>query len=434
MPHLRKPRPPKSHRWRTMAWHAPFRRPIHRLMATRSSRSQPLRHLELRTSDALGSSLPRSWPTQLFAPRAKQPASPDIRPRETWANRCGKETSAFRLQPSDLMNLHLLILALYSFGLMAFGLWIGRRVHVASDFFVAGRQLGPGLIFSTMLAANIGAGSTVGATGIGYSHGVSAWWWVGSAALGSVVLALRVGPSLRRVAAAHNPKTPGDYLEFRYSRGVRAGLCALLWVASIAVPAGQLIAIGGILEAVAAVPFVVGCTLGGMVVGVYFAAGGLLTSAWVNVVQLLGKLVGFAVAVPLAVAAVGGWNGLTSVAPPEPAYWTWWRSGIPGIMYVAALGPAFFLSPGLLQKVFGARDDRAVRIGVGLNALGLFLFAGVPVLLGIVARNQFPALSDERQALPMLLVHTLPPLVGALGLAAVFSAEISAADAGLFML
>jgi SSS family solute:Na+ symporter len=34
----------------------------------------------------------------------------------------------------------------------------------------------------------------------------------------------------------------------------------------------------------------------------------------------------------------------------------------------------------------------------------------------------------------MLLVHTLPPLVGAIGLAAVFSAEISASDAILFML
>jgi len=80
---------------------------------------------------------------------------------------------------------HLVLLASYSLALMALGLWIGRRVRGASDFFVAGRRLGPGLIFSTMLAANIGAGSTVGATGIGYSHGVSAWWWVGSAALGS---------------------------------------------------------------------------------------------------------------------------------------------------------------------------------------------------------------------------------------------------------
>ena len=40
-------------------------------------------------------------------------------------------------------------------------------------------------------------------------------------------------------------------------------------------------------------------------------------------------------------------------------------------MYLAMLGPAFIVSPGLLQKVYGARDDRAVRIGVGLNAFGL---------------------------------------------------------------
>ena len=81
------------------------------------------------------------------------------------------------------MNLHLVVLSAYSLGLMALGLWYGRRVRGASDFFVAGRALGPGLIFSTMLAANIGAGSTVGATSIGYSAGISAWWWVGSAAV-----------------------------------------------------------------------------------------------------------------------------------------------------------------------------------------------------------------------------------------------------------
>jgi SSS family solute:Na+ symporter len=34
----------------------------------------------------------------------------------------------------------------------------------------------------------------------------------------------------------------------------------------------------------------------------------------------------------------------------------------------------------------------------------------------------------------MVLMYGVPPLVGSLGLAAVFSAEISAADAGLFML
>jgi SSS family solute:Na+ symporter len=332
------------------------------------------------------------------------------------------------------MSLHVAVLIGYSLVLMALGLQVGRRVRGSSDFFVAGRQLGPGLVFSTMLAANIGAGSTVGATGIGYTHGVSAWWWVGSAAVGSAVLAFAVGPAMRRVAAANDLKTLGDYLEFRYSRGVRGWLSSLLWLGSIAILAGQLIAIGAILEAIAAIPFPLGCAIGGTIIVVYFAAGGLLTSSHVNVVQLAVKLVGFAVAVPLALVGAGGWHALRGTTAPDPAYWTFWRGGTPGVMYLALLGPAFFLSPGLLQKIFGARDDRAVRVGVGLNALGLFLYAGVPALLGIIARREFPALPDEKLALPMLLIDGVPPLAGAVGLAAVFSAEISAADAGLFML
>jgi len=333
------------------------------------------------------------------------------------------------------VNLHLIVLSVYSLGLMALGLWYGRRVRGASDFFVAGRALGPGLIFSTMLAANIGAGSTVGATSIGYSSGVSAWWWVGSAAAGSFVLALWVGPAMRRVAAARDLRTVGDYLEFRYNATVRGVIAALLWVGTIFILAGQLVAIGWILETVAHVPPAAGCAVGAAVVLVYFAAGGLLTSARVNVVQLVVKLAGFAVALPIAIGAIGGWSALTMVRPDDSAYWSFWQLGPPGVMYLAALGPSFFLSPGLLQKVYGARDDRAVRLGVGLNAVGLLVYAAVPAILGIVARGLFPDLGTSPDAaLPMVLTHAVPPIVGAIGLAAVFSAEISASDAVLFML
>jgi solute:Na+ symporter, SSS family len=332
------------------------------------------------------------------------------------------------------MNLYVVVLIVYSVGMMAFGLVLGRRVRGASDFFVARRQLGPGLIFSTMLAANIGAGSTVGATSIGFTAGLAAWWWVGAAAIGQVALALWVGPAMRRVAEKHDLRTVGDYLEFRYSPLVRATLSALLWIGSIFILAGQLLAIGSILNTVARLPVVIGCIVGGLVIMVYFAAGGLLTSARVNVIQLVVKLGGFAIALPLAISAIGGWSAVAAVRSDDPAYWTFWRSGPPGLMYLALLTPSFIISPGLLQKVFGARDDRAVRVGVGLNALGLFLYAGIPALLGIVARGRFPELTPANNALPMILMHLLPPAVGAIGLAAVFSAEISASDAVLFML
>src|SRR6266849_5701734 len=133
------------------------------------------------------------------------------------------------------MTLQLALLLGYSALLIGLGLWLGRRVSGTKDFFVAGRRLGPGLIFSTMLAANIGAGSTVNATALGYQNGLAAWWWVGSAAVGSFVLALWIGPAMRRVAERHDLRTVGDFLELQYSGSVRAVISVLLWLGSLAI-------------------------------------------------------------------------------------------------------------------------------------------------------------------------------------------------------
>src|ERR1700738_60117 len=102
----------------------------------------------------------------------------------------------------------LLILIVYAVVMIGFGAIVSRRVRSSSDFFVAGRGLGTGLIFSTLLAANIGAGSTVGAAGLGYRDGLSAWWWVGSAGIGSVGVALPVGAPGWGIARGAGPR-PG---------------------------------------------------------------------------------------------------------------------------------------------------------------------------------------------------------------------------------
>src|ERR1043165_2713331 len=105
--------------------------------------------------------------------------------------------------------------------LVGVGVLISRRVRKAGDFLAAGRTLGPGLLATTFLAANIGAGSTVGATGLGYAFGLSAWWWVGSAAIGSFILANTVGPKIWALAKKNGWRTVGDFLEYRYHRSVR---------------------------------------------------------------------------------------------------------------------------------------------------------------------------------------------------------------------
>jgi len=172
-------------------------------------------------------------------------------------------------------------------------LTVARFVRGSSDFFVAGRRLNAPLVFATVLASNIGAGATIGATGLGYRDGISAWWWSGSAAIGSIFLALFVGPRLWRIAAERNLYTAGDYLETRYGPTVRAIVASLIWLATLSILAGQLIAGAAVLTVVAGVPRWVGTMISALVMTVTFVSGGLLGSTWVNAVQLVVLLCGF---------------------------------------------------------------------------------------------------------------------------------------------
>src|SRR2546425_1823736 len=122
------------------------------------------------------------------------------------------------------MNIYLLLLIVYSVGIVAFGLWTARFVRQSADFFVAGRSLGPGLILASMLAANIGAGSTVGVAGLAYRDGISAWGWGGAAGPPSLGVAFWVGPPRLRPAEAPNVFTARDFLEVRYRGHLRGGV------------------------------------------------------------------------------------------------------------------------------------------------------------------------------------------------------------------
>jgi len=330
------------------------------------------------------------------------------------------------------LTLPFAILIAYSILFIALGLWIGRRAR-AGEFFVAGRTLGLGLLFATFLAANIGASSTVGATSLGYAEGLSAWWWNGSAGIGSLVLAFWVGPRMWREATAHGDLTLGDFLERRYGRAMRGLVASLIWLGTLTILAAQLLGIAAVLNVVAGFSMLTGCAAGALVTISYFIAGGLLSTAWVNLVQLIVILAGFGIAAPLAVGAAGGWNALTAgrgsavdvLASIGPA--SGWR-----LLFL--LAPAFIVSPGLLQKAYGARDEAAVRRGIGWNGAALLVFACAPPLIGLAARALYPGLDKPDLALPTILAGSMPPAIGTLALAAVFSAEVSSADAVLFML
>jgi SSS family solute:Na+ symporter len=275
----------------------------------------------------------------------------------------------------------------------------------------------------------------VGATGLAYRDGLSAWWYVGSAGSGSLVFAFFVAPRLWQLAKEHDFYTTGDFLEHRYGPAVRGVATALVGIGSLSLLAGQLIAGATIINVLTGAPRWVGSLAGGAIMTIYFTAGGLLGTAWVNTLQLIVMLGGFVVALPFALEAAGGVGALAGpAAPPWFADFTYSSGPGSGWTWLILLGPAFIVSPGLIQKAYGGATASAVRTGVALNALALLAFAFVPVLFGMAARTAIPGLTDHNAVLPTLLTQLLPAWLGALALSAVFSTEVDTSDAILFMI
>ena len=292
------------------------------------------------------------------------------------------------------------------------------------------------MVFVTMLAANIGAGSTVGATGLGYRHGLSAWWWSGSAAIGCLVLGLVVAPRMHRLATEHRFFTVGDFLEWRFDRSVRVLIAVVLWLGTLALLAGQLIAMAWAFEVIAGLPRVAAPALG--------ARPGALLQRRRPAGLGLGQPAAardpsrrLRARAPVRLVGGGRLGGAAAATGPEEAatYGSFTGMGAAGILGLAVVFvPSFFVSPGLVQKTFGARRPGGRALGRARQRGGLGVFAFVPAVFGMAMRAVEPGLANPELALPRLTTDVLPPWVGGLALAALFAAEISTADAVLFML
>lgn len=340
------------------------------------------------------------------------------------------------------MNWYLVVIALYAILLIGVGVFISRRVKGADDFFVGGRKMAPFLLFITLVAPNIGAGSTVGVAGMGFVSGISAAWWIIASAVGTFILAFIIGPKIWEIAKNHGFYTLGDYLEYRYNRYLRGLISLMMAIGTLAIFAGQLMGIGWILSVVADIDKTTSVLLAAVVVVLYFCAGGFLSAVYANLIEAAVKLIGFIVAVPLVLSFVGGFDGLYSKvafnladATKTASYFSFDGLGTTVIMgFFLMLMPSFFLSPALIGKVYSARDKNTVRISTCLCGIVMLLFSLIPVILGMAAYAIAPDLPQRDLALPYVMKECMPFWASALALAAIFSAEISAADAVLYMI
>ena len=297
----------------------------------------------------------------------------------------------------------------YVAGILALGLWAGRRVEDQTDYIVAGRNLSMGLLVFTLFATFFGGGTIMGVAGAAYSDGLTG---VIADPFGAALCLFLGGLFFFRVLRRMRLLTVVDFFRVRYGPRAEllAGLCMippyLGWVSS------QFVAVGFILHTLTGMDTALGMMLGAAVVIVYTVVGGLWAVALTDFIQALILIVGLAVLGVVVLDHAGGWPAVAAALPdghlsllPEAGFnnWAWY------LQAWVVIGLGGIPAQDMIQRAVSARTETvAVRSAYVSGAMYLG-FGMIPVLLGLVALVTMPGLDNAEFVIPRLAIEHLHP-------------------------
>ncbi len=304
------------------------------------------------------------------------------------------------------------------------GLLLGQRIKSATDFLIAGRNLGLLLTTSSLAAVQIGAGVILGGAELGAANGVWPGMWFGIGCGGGLILAgILVAPRLRRRGGF----VPLDFYGKRF--GENRWIRVWAWLSNIPSLLGifvaQILAAGSVMS-VFGMSLRTAILISGVVVMLYSVVGGMWSVAVINLMQV-GVIV---IGIPLV--AVMAWfhlqeAGTVSLSqvlgtPFVPA-----GMGTRAVFIIVPFLIAISVSYDAFMRYQAARSASVARWGCILGGLIVMAISFCAGLVGAVGRHLYPDVADS-----VVLSHTveqlLHPVVAGIVVSALLAAALSTAN------
>ncbi len=286
------------------------------------------------------------------------------------------------------------------------------------DFHLAGRSQGIVALTGTFCATILGASTTIGMAGLGYSQGLTGSWWMLSGTIGMLILSAFLAEKVRSSGCRTLPQLVGLF----YGEKARASasiLIALSWIAVISV---QIIASGNILFAVFGGDFTYYMVISTAVFVLYTAYGGKISVIRTDLYQLLIIVAGLVILFWEAFK-IAGPGPLIGQNFPLSAEMDFWEVS----SMIMVVGSAYLIGPDMYSTIFSSRSSKDAKISAFISAIILIPMAFLITTLGIFSRHLNPAISPE-QAIPSLITGLLSPAIEGLVAAALLAAFMSSAD------
>ena len=318
-------------------------------------------------------------------------------------------------------------LVAYAALMLAFSLFLTKRIAKASDYLMGGRNFPFWILIGSVTAANIGTGVIVGASGLAYKHG-----WAGAAypiglGLGTALVGL-VFATMRR----HKFMTLSEEVASYYGnrRVVVEFANITLFFAQICWLTVQIMGGAALLAAVTRLPVHLCIVIAAAITAGIAIPGGLKSVVYTDFVQTAILLSGFSVLTWSALHHSGGWVGLRQSMPSAyfsflgAASYSKWK--VAGLM--VALIASAIADPGRRLSMYSARSESGARLSMIFAGLIVILFSVAVAITGMYAFHLNQHLPNPDESLIWLVMNVLPAWLAALVVVSVISGIISCAN------
>jgi Na+/proline symporter len=328
------------------------------------------------------------------------------------------------------------------------GLWAMRRTKNSSDFFIAGRGLGPIVVALALFSSTLSGFGFVGGPGLVYSIGVSSFWMVVISSTGYAVGFFLVAKRIRMIAELRNCISLPDIVAARYKSELVRFLMAITIVLGVmGYLATQILAMAVVMQAILSgtasfsdISLVTCVVISSAVLIFYCVTGGIIASVYTDVVQGAIMMIAGTLILFTAMSVFdGGMQEASAIilADDSEAIMPFGAAGIMaslGWFFVFGLGLAG--QPHLVTKMMMNRNISDNRSILPMSLFGYIMAALLWISIGVVIRaavidGAIDPLSTPDDAASIFLSVFANPLLAGIVFAGLFAAIMSTSDAFL---
>lgn len=319
------------------------------------------------------------------------------------------------------------VLGVYLLGMLGVGYYIKLKIPSFEEFLIAGRSMTTPILVCTLASTYYGLDVLFGTSEMAFNNGVVAFFGYSQLSLAIYVFAaFALSHRLRDAKFTSLP----EILERHYgpAAGIVGGFASLFY----SLPALALFGLGRMCEVVFGFDAHLGALLLGGIALLYTLWGGLWAVAITDTVQFILMCVTLAIAMPLLMANIGGFEAVAA-AVPAGHFTIFGDMPIWLMLAYTATGISILVDPGFYQRVFAAKSARQARNAMLLSMLIWFAYDWLVVAGGMLAAagvesGVLPAGLHSNDALLTAVMYALPAGLAGLFLAGVLATAMSTID------